>query len=98
MDGKGVHFDKERVSRFLILTGSVVLFVTVVVLEPRTVADMVVAGFGTASLLVGLYLSRRAEMETQERAEREAEVLSGTPDVVPEGDELPRREPFGGQD
>lgn len=86
-----------RLRRFLILAGGAVLFVSAVVLEPQTTADMAVVVAGTAALLAGLYLSRRAEAEEAERAEREKEMLGVVPDTVPEGEELPRRDASDGQ-
>jgi hypothetical protein len=87
--------EDRRFRRALILISAAVLFVSTVVLEPRTVADMVIVAVATGSLLIGLYLSRRAENERAEKAEREKRSLTAAPDVVPEDDELPRREPFG---
>jgi len=84
--------------RTLVLVGGAVLFVSAVVLEPRTAADMAVVSASTAALLAGLYLSRRAERRTVEKAGHEEEALAVPPDVVPEEDVLPRRNPFDGDD
>ena len=91
-------YEKRPLRRALVLAGAAVLFVSTVVLEPQTVADMVIVSVGTVSLLAGLYLSRRAENETTRKAEREEETLAVAPDVVRESDELPRRKPFDGGD
>ena len=90
-------YQSELLRKVLILGSSVVLLVSTVILEPQTAADMAIVAVATASLLLGLYLSWRAEKETAKRAEHEGEVLSAAPDVVGEEDELPRREPFGRQ-
>ncbi|MFW5984143.1 MAG: hypothetical protein ACOCRA_03000 [Halobacteria archaeon] len=90
--------ENEPLRRALIIASAAVLFVSTVILEPQTTADMAIVSVATAGLLVGLYLSHRAENAVAEKAEREAEILSVAPDVVHEDDELPRREPFGGED
>lgn len=93
----GLH-ENRPLQRGLVLAGGTVLFVSTVVLEPQTVADMVIVSVATVSLLAGLYLSYRAENETAEKAEREEELLAVAPEVVRENDELPRRDPFDGDD
>lgn len=82
--------------RALLAIGAAVLFVSVVVLEPQTVADIAIAFVAAVMVVAGLYLSRRAEKTAVEKAEREKEALGVTPDVASEDDELPRREPFDG--
>ncbi len=80
----------------LLAVGAAVLFVSVVVLEPQTAVDMAVVFVAAVMVVVGLYLSRRAEKTTVEKAEKEKEVLGVAPDVASEDAELPRREPFDG--
>lgn len=93
----GLH-ENSPLRRGLVLAGATVLFVSTVVLEPQTVADMVIVSVATVSLLAGLYLSYRAENETAEKAKREEQRLAVAPDVVRENNELPRRKPFDGDD
>jgi len=87
----------EKLRRALLFVGAVLLFVFVVATEPQTTADMAVVTVGVVMVLVGLYLSRRAETTAVEKAERERKTLEAEPDVVPEDSELPRRNPFDGQ-
>ncbi|MDZ7689540.1 MAG: hypothetical protein U5J64_12685 [Halobacteriales archaeon] len=87
----------EKLRRVFLFVGAVLLFVFVVATEPQTVADMAVVTVGVLMVLVGLYLSRRAETTAVEKAELERKTLEAEPDVVPEDAELPRRNPFDGQ-
>ena len=89
--------DVGRLRRLLLLVGAVLLFFSVVVTEPQTKTDMAVVTAGAAMVLVGLYLSRKAEETVLEKAEREEDVLDAAPDIVPEDSELPRRNPFDGE-
>lgn|GEM_PF-3426344 len=89
--------DDGKLRRSLLFVGAVLLFVSVVVTEPQTTTDMAVVTAGAAMVLVGLYLSRRAEETVLEKAEREEDILEAAPDVVPEEGELPRRNPFDGE-
>jgi sulfite exporter TauE/SafE len=89
--------DDGRLRRLLLLVGAVLLFFSVVVTEPQTTTDMAVVTAGAAMVLVGLYLSRKAEETVLEKAEREEDVLDAAPDIVPEDSELPRRNPFDGE-
>lgn len=90
--------EDERLRRSLVFVGAVVLFFSVVVTEPQTSFDMAVVTVGVAMVFVGLYMSRRAQETALEKAEKEEAVLEAAPDVVPEGSELPRRNPFDGED
>lgn len=94
---KGLIED-ERIRRTLVFVGAVLLFVSVVVTEPQTTVDMAVVTVGAVMVLVGLYLSRVAQETALEKAEREKAVLDAEPDTVPEDAELPRRNPFDGED
>jgi len=86
-----------RLRRGLTAAGAALLFVSVVVTEPQTTADMAVVTGGFVMVLSGLYLSRRAKRRTMEKAESEKEALEAEPDTVPEDEELPRRDPFDGE-
>lgn len=86
-----------RLRRGLTAAGAAVLFVSVVVTEPQTTADMAVVTGGFVMVLSGLYLSRRAKRTTMEKVDREKKALEVEPDTVPEDEELPRRDPFDGE-
>jgi sulfite exporter TauE/SafE len=87
----------KKLRRALVFVGAVLLFFSVVVTEPQTTTDMAVVTAGAVMVLVGLYLSRKAEETVLEKAEREEDVLDAAPDVVPEESKLPRRNPFDGE-
>ena len=90
--------EDERLRRALLFVGAVLLFASLVVTEPQTTVDMAVVTVGVVMVIVGLYLSRKAEETAMEKAESEEAVLEAAPDVVPEDAELPRRNPFDGDD
>ncbi len=87
----------ETLRRALLLVGAVLLFFSVVLTEPQTAADMAVVTVGAVMVIVGLYLSHRAEGKAVKKAEREKAALEAEPDVAPEDAELPRRNPFDGE-
>ncbi|MCX2818947.1 hypothetical protein EGH25_06235 [Haladaptatus sp. F3-133] len=89
--------NERAVRRTLMIVGAVLLLVSLVLTEPQRLADMAVASVGAVMLLTGLYLSRRAERRTAEKAEKEKRLLAVEPDRVPEEAELPKREPFDGE-
>jgi len=88
---------EKRLRHALLAVGTAVLFVSVVVLEPQTAVDMAIAFVAAVMVVIGLYLSRRAENTNVRMAEREKDYLGVSPDVAPEDSELPRRDPFDGQ-
>lgn len=90
--------EDERIRRVLVLVGAVLLFVSVVLTEPQTTVDMAVVTVGALMVLVGLYMSRLAQETALEKAEREKSALDAAPDTAPEDAELPRRNPFDGED
>ena len=90
--------EDKRLRRALLFVGAVLLFASLVVTKPQTTVDMAVVTVGVVMVIVGLYLSRKAEETAMEKAEAEEAVLEATPDVVPEDAELPRRNPFDGDD
>jgi len=88
----------KKLRRALVLVGAVLLFVSVVVTEPQTTVDMAVVTVGAVMVLIGLYMSRLAQETALEKAEREKAALDAAPDTAPEDAELPRRNPFDGED
>lgn len=86
-----------KLRRALLFAGAAALLVSVVVTEPQTATDMAVATGGFVMVLAGLYLSRRAQKAEMEKAEVEKRALEAEPDTAPEGEELPRRNPFDGE-
>lgn len=89
---------ESTVRRILLIVGSAILVVSLVLTEPERIADIAIAFVGVVMLFAGLYLSRKAENETVEKAKKEREMFAVEPDVVPEEDDLPRRSAFDGQD
>lgn len=67
----------ELLRRALLFVGAVLLLFSVVLTEPQTAADMAVVTVGAVMVIVGLYLSRRAETTAVEKAEREKAGVGG---------------------
>jgi len=84
----------ELLRRALLFVGAVLLLFSVVLTEPQTAADMAVVTVGAVMVIVGLYLSRRAETTAVEKAEREKAALEAEPDRRARGRRTTKEEPF----